>query len=215
MAREPSRRFITNIVNFASKPWNVAGREVQELIRKLLESDQEGRPAEHRLLDPISHQDTERDDPTDGAVIRGDGTNWKVADAVTVFDEADPAVTGGFLNVTGTLPAVPTSTAFGAGDFITSAGSAAIVQVARTVIFYSGYTGAAGSAGIYLENHADGTETVIDGGAGGVHGNNGIYSFVANSSVGTSVGVQGRVGSTQGSGIGVFGRATNGPGTVP
>ena len=136
------------------------------------------------------------------------GDSTTVTGATTIYGAAASDGTAGFLNVTGTLPAVPSTAPVGVLESITSAGSAAFPQLGHGILFNSGYTGTAGSAWIYLENRVAGTETAYSGGAGGAHGNNGIYSESKAITTGTNIGIQGRTSRSTGLNLGVFGRAT-------
>lgn len=148
----------------------------------------------HVLLDALLHTDTVAASPTDGAIIRGNGVAWAVAEAVTVFDECEADGSAGFLNVIGTLPAGDTPV--GALVDVAGSGSAATFQAAIAAQLSAGYTGPGRTVGAYVSNTSPGTGTnPVGTGAA----NFGIEAFSTGLSAGTDVAVQGYA-ENQGSG---------------
>lgn len=89
--------------------------------------------------------------------------------------------TNSFMNVTGTLPSVPTSAKFGARVVITSAGSAAFDQTGMRVSLLGGYTGGNTTKAFDGANAVAGTGANVWAGGAGNYG-------AAFSAVGTTTG---------------------------
>ena len=165
---------------------------------------------------------------TTGAGLVTLGGNLSVG-AVTAFHSAvSTDGTQSFLNVAGTLPAVPTADAKGVSYRVTSAGSENHMPIAASITLLEGYTGSFGTRGLQVYNNAKSTGTNFLSGSGG---NVAIQATATGdasnlTSGGSSVGVVGRsqgvwfggvgigvgiagVSQTLGRNIGVFGTASD------
>jgi hypothetical protein len=152
----------------------------------------------HHLLDGAIDDDTTAGSPTNGAIIHGNGTTWTIAGAVTVYDAVANNNSQNFIRVVGTLPTTQTTDVFGTYFLITSAGTAAFTQNGLGAGLLVGYTGPAGTRGIYGFNAARGTSisraahSAGAGGTGYVDGNAAILGAAfGEPTVGSNIGILG------------------------
>lgn len=113
------------------------------------------------------------------------------------------SATNNFLNIVGTMPAVPTTTTNGINITITSAGSSSFTNRAMILTYSAGYTGTSTTAGLTVTANIQGTNTAFAAGnvalSGGASG--------AGTTVGYKIGVLGNA-NTGAQNIGMFGLAT-------
>jgi hypothetical protein len=116
--------------------------------------------------------------------ITDDGTVVTINGATEVYGASDG--TASFLNVTGTLPTVPTADSWGVRNVISSAGSESFEQIGTLSWLGSGYTGSKAAVGLYGLNNAASTDAT--GWTGGRMGNIAVLGEAYVASVGASVG---------------------------
>ncbi|MCC6405340.1 MAG: tail fiber domain-containing protein, partial [Candidatus Yanofskybacteria bacterium] len=148
------------------------------------------------------------------STVTDDGTTVTVNTATTA---RATAVTGilapnGFLNVVGTLPAVPGGSVAGSSFVFTSAGSSANDQRGLIVSLGSGYTGSSFTTALQAYNTAATTTAIAPG---LINGTVAAFNVATNSSTGSTVGTYSTTGGSTGSGdhYGVF--AIGGDGASP
>jgi hypothetical protein len=110
----------------------------------------------------------------------------------------------------GTLPASPSTTAYGMFLDVTSAGSAGQIQIGTESIFRAGYTGSSTTVATQSENAAVGTGNTLNfNSSSQMVGNFGALNRAQGATAGLNAGTAGEAINATGINVGEFGKATS------
>lgn len=142
---------------------------------------------------------------TDTANLTWNNTDFRLR-AQNLTTATDNTTT--MMQLSGTMPAVPTVAVSGVSIEVTSAGSAAQNNFALTLNYLAGYTGSAMTRAFSMNNQAAGTGNALSlGGSGGATGNLGASLAATASTTGLNVGAQGVAQNSTAHNVGLYGQA--------